>query len=93
MGDALDAGSFAARVPPADTFLQLVGVLSFERLVSWRRYAIIVIVVLVAGANKADAVYAALEGPLDVKTYPAQLLRSDGDRVEWFLERAAAARL
>ena len=29
-------------------FLQLVGVLSFQRLVSWRRYAIIVIVVLVA---------------------------------------------
>ena len=26
VGDALDAGSFAARVPPADTFLQLVGV-------------------------------------------------------------------
>ncbi len=26
MGDALDAGSFADRVPPADTFLQLVGV-------------------------------------------------------------------
>jgi 6-phosphogluconolactonase len=51
------------------------------------------IVVLVAGANKADAVYAALEGPLDVKTSPAQLLRSGGDRVEWFLERAAASRL
>ena len=26
VADALDAGSFAARVPPADTFLQLVGV-------------------------------------------------------------------
>jgi 6-phosphogluconolactonase len=51
------------------------------------------IVVLVAGTNKADAVYAALEGPLDVKTYPAQLLRSGDDRVEWFLERAAASRL
>jgi 6-phosphogluconolactonase len=51
------------------------------------------IVVLVAGTNKADAVYAALEGPLDVKTYPAQLLRSGDDRVEWFLDRAAASRL
>jgi sec-independent protein translocase protein TatC len=29
-------------------FLQLVGVLSFQRLVKWRRYAIVVIVVLVA---------------------------------------------
>ena len=51
------------------------------------------IVVLVAGANKADAVHAALHEPLDVQTYPAQLLRSAGDRVEWFVDRAAAARL
>jgi sec-independent protein translocase protein TatC len=29
-------------------FLQLVGVLSYQRLISWRRYAIIAIVVLVA---------------------------------------------
>jgi 6-phosphogluconolactonase len=50
------------------------------------------IVVLVAGANKADAVYAGLKGPLDVKAYPAQLLRSGDDRVEWFLDRAAASR-
>lgn len=51
------------------------------------------IVVLVAGENKADAVRAAFEDPLDVKTYPAQLLRVAGDRVEWFLDRAAASRL
>ena len=51
------------------------------------------IVVLVAGANKADAVHAALHEPLDVQKYPAQLLRSAGDRVEWFVDRAAAARL
>ena len=51
------------------------------------------IVVLVAGANKAGAVHAALHEPLDVKKYPAQLLRSAGDRVEWFVDRAAAARL
>jgi len=49
--------------------------------------------VLVAGENKAAAVHAAMEGPLDVKTYPAQLLRSGDDRVEWFLDRAAASRL
>ena len=50
------------------------------------------IVVLVAGANKAEAVRTTLEGPLDVVTYPAQLLRSGDDRVEWFLDRAAASR-
>jgi 6-phosphogluconolactonase len=49
------------------------------------------IVVLVAGANKAAAVDAALEGALNVKTYPAQLLRTAGDRVEWLLDRAAAS--
>ena len=51
------------------------------------------IVVLVAGANKADAVHAALHEPLDVQKSPAQLLRSAGDRVEWFVDRAAAARV
>jgi 6-phosphogluconolactonase len=51
------------------------------------------IVVLVAGAGKAAAVRAALDEPLDVKKYPAQLLRSAGDRVEWFVDSAAAARL
>ncbi len=48
------------------------------------------IVVLVAGAGKADAVRAALHEPLDVKRYPAQLLRTAGERVEWFVDRAAA---
>ena len=51
------------------------------------------IVVLVAGTGKADAVRAALHEPLDVKKYPAQLLRSADDRVEWFVDRAAAERL
>jgi 6-phosphogluconolactonase len=51
------------------------------------------IVVLVAGTGKADAVRAALQERLDVTKYPAQLLRSAGDRVEWFVDRAAAARL
>lgn len=51
------------------------------------------ILVLVSGTNKADAVRAALEDPPDVKTHPAQLLRAAGDRVEWFLDRAAASRL
>ncbi|MGH9240670.1 MAG: 6-phosphogluconolactonase [Vicinamibacterales bacterium] len=51
------------------------------------------IVVLVAGTGKADAVRTALHEPLDLKKYPAQLLRSAGHRVEWFVDRAAAARL
>jgi 6-phosphogluconolactonase len=52
-----------------------------------------VILMIVADASKADAVYAALEGPLDPVRFPAQLLRSADDRVEWFLDAAAAARL
>ena len=51
------------------------------------------IVVVVAGANKAAAVKAALHDPLDVMKYPAQLLREAGDRVEWFVDGAAAAQL
>ena len=47
------------------------------------------IVVLAAGGRKVKAAQAALNEPSDVKKYPAQLLRSAGDRVEWFLDRAA----
>jgi 6-phosphogluconolactonase len=51
------------------------------------------IIVIAAGASKADAIAAALEGPLDVPRYPAQLLREAGGRVEWIIDAAAAARL
>lgn len=51
------------------------------------------IVVLVAGARKADAVRAALQEPVDAQKYPAQLLRNAGDRVEWFVDGAAASKL
>ena len=51
------------------------------------------IVVLVAGHRKAAAVRAAIAAPLDVKTCPAQLLRSADGRVEWLLDRNAAALL
>jgi 6-phosphogluconolactonase len=51
------------------------------------------IVVLVSGADKAAAVHAALSAALDVNRYPAQLLRAANDRVEWLLDRAAAALL
>ena len=49
------------------------------------------IVMLVAGSTKADAVHAALDAPADIARYPSQLLRQAGDRVEWMLDRAAAA--
>lgn len=51
------------------------------------------IVVLVAGAKKADAVHAALQAPLDLKAHPGQILRTVEDRVEWFVDRGAASRL
>ena len=51
------------------------------------------ILVLVAGGHKSTAVHSALEAPLDVRRYPAQLLRSAGDRVEWLCDRSAAQRL
>ncbi len=47
------------------------------------------IVMVVAGEQKADAVDAALAGPVDVARRPAQLLREAGDRVEWFVDQAA----
>jgi 6-phosphogluconolactonase len=48
------------------------------------------IVMLVSGGTKADAVRAALDGPEDLSRWPAQLLRAAGDRVEWFIDSAAA---
>lgn len=49
------------------------------------------ILMVVAGATKADAVRAALDDTPDVTRRPAQLLREVGERVEWVLDRAAAA--
>jgi 6-phosphogluconolactonase len=50
-------------------------------------------VVVVAGAGKAEAVAAALEGPDEVVRRPAQLLRAAADEVEWIIDSPAAARL
>lgn len=47
------------------------------------------LLVLVTGAEKAEAVARALEGPWDPAATPAQLAR----RGEWIVDRAAAARL
>ena len=51
------------------------------------------IIVIASGATKADAIAAAIEGPPEVEEVPAQLLRDAGDRVEWIIDSAAAARL
>ena len=51
------------------------------------------IVVLAAGENKAAAVAAAIDGPLDVVRFPGQLLRQAGERVEWILDTDAARAL
>jgi 6-phosphogluconolactonase/glucosamine-6-phosphate isomerase/deaminase len=51
------------------------------------------ILVMASGAAKAAAVRAALELPEDVARWPAQLLRRAGDRVEWVIDRQAAAGL
>jgi 6-phosphogluconolactonase/glucosamine-6-phosphate isomerase/deaminase len=53
------------------------------------------IVMIASGPSKAAAIAAAVDAPEDVETYPAQLLRDagPGDRVEWIIDAAAAARL
>jgi 6-phosphogluconolactonase len=51
------------------------------------------ILMIASGASKAEAIGAAIDGPMDVEQVPAQLLREAGDRVEWIIDSAAAARL
>jgi 6-phosphogluconolactonase len=51
------------------------------------------ILLIVAGTRKAAAVHAALDEAENVRQHPAQLLRRAGDRVEWIIDRPAAARL
>jgi len=51
------------------------------------------VIVLVTGADKAEAVRRAIEGTLDLEETPAQLLRSARGDVTWLLDRAAADRL
>jgi 6-phosphogluconolactonase len=47
-------------------------------------------VMLVSGSRKAAAVRAALDEPEDATRRPAHILRAVGDRVEWFIDSAAA---
>jgi 6-phosphogluconolactonase len=48
---------------------------------------------LVAGADKAAKVRAALRGPYDPHATPAQVVRPPGGHVIWMLDTAAAAEL
>jgi 6-phosphogluconolactonase len=50
-------------------------------------------IMLVTGTQKAAALQAVLEGPIDVARYPAQCLRFSTHRVTWLLDSDAAARL
>lgn len=51
------------------------------------------VVFLVAGADKADALAAVLEGPHDPETYPSQLIAPEQGALHWLVDRAAAAKL
>jgi 6-phosphogluconolactonase len=51
------------------------------------------VLVLVAGADKADALAAVWEGPRDPRRFPAQHLALTEPHVLWMVDRAAAGRL
>jgi 6-phosphogluconolactonase len=51
------------------------------------------VVFLVAGADKAVPLKAVLEGPREPDQLPAQLIRPEGGRLVWLVDRSAAARL
>ncbi|HXB55620.1 MAG TPA: 6-phosphogluconolactonase [Vicinamibacteria bacterium] len=51
------------------------------------------VVFLVAGADKAVPLKAVLEGPREPDQLPAQLVRPEGGRLVWLVDRSAAARL
>lgn len=51
------------------------------------------VIFLVAGADKATKVRAALRGPYEPHATPAQIVRPAGGRVTWMLDAAAAAEL
>jgi 6-phosphogluconolactonase len=48
---------------------------------------------LAVGADKADAVWRAIEGPLNWDETPSQAVARNAQNVEWFLDSAAATKL
>jgi len=53
----------------------------------------VAVVFLVAGADKADALAAVLEGVYDPETYPSQLIAPEHGALHWLVDRAVAAKL
>ena len=51
------------------------------------------ILFLAAGGDKAEAIHTVIRGPLDVDSYPAQVVREAPGTVSWFLDKAAASKL
>jgi len=51
------------------------------------------ILFLAAGEDKAEAIHTVIRGPLDVESYPAQVVREAQGTVSWFLDKAAASKL
>jgi len=51
------------------------------------------VVFLVAGANKADALYEVLHGPYQPNKYPSQRIKPENGDLIWFVDKAAAAKL
>jgi 6-phosphogluconolactonase len=51
------------------------------------------VVFLVQGQSKADAVAHVFGEPYEPMRWPAQIVRPDGGKVEWFMDEAAASRL
>lgn len=52
-----------------------------------------VVAFLVAGADKADALYEVLEGARNSDTYPAQLIAPQQGKLYWIVDKAAASKL
>jgi 6-phosphogluconolactonase len=48
---------------------------------------------LVTGSDKASAVASVIEGPLDTRSFPAQLIQPPHGNLNWFVDAAAASRL
>lgn len=48
---------------------------------------------LVGGAGKADMLHQVLDGPIDVDTYPSQVVRPTHGKLTWIIDEAAATQL
>jgi 6-phosphogluconolactonase len=93
-GSAGSRGAKADEVTPARRVAAVVEPYANRARITLTPVALLdarAILVLAAGRAKAAAVAAALRGDEDIARWPAQLLRRAGDRVEWILDREAAA--